>query len=182
MSKGMLSVVVMAVTLALSAGCKGSEEAPKTDTPPPPPAALPTTGATTASTTDVATYPNQVPQGGTVTLQQSAKVYQAADPTSTLLTSLGPGTLVETKSRYGDWMLINWPSGVGKLSPGWVQAVFLAPRVVTDAGVPDSGTPVDAGKEPDKIPAPTATDAGTPPPAPTDAGVRVRPIIKLPKK
>jgi hypothetical protein len=182
MSKGTLSVVV-AVTLAFSAACQGSEDAPKADTPPPPPAdpAAAATTAAPAASGEVANYANMVAQSGTVTTQQNIKVYQAADPNSTLLTTLGPGTLVERKGSYGDWMLIHWPSGVGKLSPGWVQAVYLGsvPKVVTDAGAPtDAGTPapqdagsapVDAGTKPQ--------DAGAPP---ADAGRR--PIIKLPTK
>jgi hypothetical protein len=77
-------------------------------------------------------------------------------------------------------MLINWPSGVGQLSPGWVQAVYLGAvvRPIVDAGVVDSGTPViDAGT--------TTPDAGLPKPdagTTTDGGARPRPIIKLPVK
>jgi hypothetical protein len=183
LSKGMLSVVLVAATLAVGAGCKGSEEVAKTDTPPPPPADPASAGtAAAASTSDVASYPTQVVMGGTITTTQALKVYQAADPSSTLLTSLGPGTLVETKARYGDWMLINWPSGVGKLSPGWVQSAYLVPvkQVITDAGAPDAAAPVDAGaKDAGTLPTPTPVDAG---PAPTDAGTKTRPIIRLPTK
>lgn len=177
MSKGTLSFVV-AVTLAFSAGCQSSEEAPKADSPPPPPAdpAAAQTAAPAASG-EVANYANMVVQSGTVTTQQNIKVYQAADPNSTLLTTLGPGTLVERKGSYGDWMLIHWPSGVGKLSPGWVQTLYLGsvPKVTVDAGTQApqdaGGAPVDAGK-------PATPDASAPPP---DAG-RPRPIIKLPTK
>lgn len=180
MSKGTLSFVV-AVTLAFSAACQSSEEAPKADTPPPPPAdpAAATTAAPAAAG-EVASYANMVAQSGTVTTQQNIKVYQAADPNSTLLTTLGPGTLVERKGSYGDWVLINWPSGVSKLSPGWVQATYLGSmtKIITDAGAPDSGTPApqDAGTPPTDAGKITTPDASAPP---TDAG-RTRPIIKLP--
>jgi hypothetical protein len=184
MSKGSLSFLIVAATLVLGAGCKGSDEAQKADTPPPPPAASTPAPTASAAATEVAV-------GGTVLTQQAIKVYQAADPASTLLTTLGPGTLVETKTRYGDWMKINWPSGVGKLSPGWCQSAYLAtPRaVVADAGA-DSGTPAASASAPEKIPAPSqpsatpsATPTTTPSATPTTTGsVKGRPVIRIPPK
>lgn len=189
MSKGTLSAVVVVTALVVGAGCKGSEEQ-KADTPPPPPAAASAvTTAAAAATGEIASYPTEVAMGGTVMTQQNIKVYQAADPASTLLTTLGPNTLVETKARYGDWTRINWPSGVGKLSPGWVQSSYLLPpkTTIVDAGIGDSGSapPADAAPPPvvdaGVIPVPPTPDAG--PTRPTvDAGVKVRPKIVLPTK
>ena len=186
MSRGILSVVVVAATLSIGIGCKGSEEVTKTDAPPPPPAEQPATTATAAASGEVASYPTQVVAGGTVTTPQNIKVYQAADPASTLLTTLGPGTLVETKARYGDWMLINWPSGVGKLSPGWVQSAYLmAPKVIADAGADAAAAPTASASSTAQIPVPTATATATAAPTATasaTATTKVRPIIKLPTK
>lgn len=87
-----------------------------------------------------------------------------------MLTRLAPGTLINLKGSHGNWMLIEWPSGVGQLSPGWIELRANDSRVAeatpapttTTTAVVDAGTaPVDAGTEP--------VDAGT---APSDAGVR----------
>ena len=197
-----LSVSAMlAAAMILGPGCKKSEDpaaaggsaAPVT----PPPEA---TGA--APTTDeVATYPNMTPQGGTVRLLQSFQVRQAADSNSKLLTGLSAGTLVDLKGSYSNWMMIMWPSGVGQLSPGWIELRSVndnrVTQVVRDAGVPDVavipdaapdvGVPVvdagrvipgDGGRPKLRVPHPPprrATDADVD--QGTSAGGRRRPIV-----
>jgi hypothetical protein len=135
---------------------------------------------------DVASYPEQVTQSGTVKLSQHIKVHQAADANSTLVTRLGPGTVVEKKASYGDWVLVNWPSGVGQLSPGWVQAPYLAP-VFVDAGIPpapDGGSGPDAGPlsdagRPSIIPPPTRPTVSPTTPTPTGTTPPKRPTFKI---
>lgn len=185
---------VLMVTLGLfAAGCQRSEEtnaAADAQAPTAPTAEAPTVPASAAPSSDVASYPEQVTQSGTVKLAQYIKVHQAADPNSTLLTRLGPGTVVEKKASYGDWMLINWPSGVGQLSPGWTQASYLAP-VVVDAGVPpapdggfqpDAGPMADAGSGRPTIPRPTTTERPTTPLPPAGSATTKRPTFKVTPK
>lgn len=187
-----IALVFVASMGLFAAGCNRSEDtssAADAQAPPAATAEAPTVPASAAPSSEVASYPEQVTQSGTVKLTQYLKVHQAADPNSTLLTRLGPGTVVEKKASYGDWMLINWPSGVGQLSPGWTQATYLAP-VVVDAGVPpapdggfqpDAGPLVDAGR-PSIIPPPTrptVRPTTEPPPAGT---TQKRPTFKVAPK
>jgi hypothetical protein len=48
-------------------------------------------------------------------------VHQAADLASPTLTRVGRGTFVNVKATYSNWMLIEYPSGVGQMSPGWID-------------------------------------------------------------
>jgi hypothetical protein len=90
---------------------------------------------------EVATYPTQTPQGGTRVLNQGFVVYQAADRTSKVLGNLAPGTWVNLKASLANWLLIEWPSGVGQLSPGWIEATVNDRRIpfAPDAGIGDGG-------------------------------------------
>ncbi len=150
--KTWIAPVLMAVLIA--AGCGRSEDVNSSSTPaqqaspPAPTPEAPTLPAKTSPGADVASYPQQLTQSGTVKLTQPIKVYQAADASSTLVTRLGVGTVLEKKASYGDWLLVNWPSGVGEVSPGWVQASLIAQAHV-DAGVPP---PQDGGFQPDAAP------------------------------
>ncbi|MBW2453234.1 MAG: hypothetical protein JRI68_01935 [Deltaproteobacteria bacterium] len=140
---------------------------------------------------DVETYPEMTKAGGTFRLLKSFQVYRAADESSTRLTGLAAGTLVDFKHFYRDWIMIHWPSGPGQLSPGWIHIRPAERHVVTkkaekpdagvevvvDAGVEvkDAGVEVkDAGKEEDKKP-----DAGVAAKKPT---IKPRLKFKLPKK
>jgi len=132
--------VVIAAALALGAGCKKDEETEVAEAPPPEPTAAPTTTASAEAPADeVASYPNEVAQGGTVKLLQSFTVYKAADRSSPVLSRLGVGTLVNLKSSYANWMKIEWPSGVGQLSPGWIEL-----KSINDSRVAQSTTPATA--------------------------------------
>lgn len=159
--------LILAVSglLSLGAGCK-KDETTATDTPPPPPPpqSTDTTATAPGADGDVATCPTtMVPQSGTKRLLQGFTVFQALDVNSKVLTRLGPGTLINLKGSCSNWMLIEWPSGVGQLSLGWIELrqndsrvtqanpadVKTAVPVVVDAGAPpvDAGAPpVDAGK------------------------------------
>ena len=145
---------------------------------------------------EVKRYDDEKKESGTVRVAvHNLKVFKEADTTTELLATLNRGTLVNRLARRGNFLLIEYPSGVGKLSPGWVQAVQVSKKVEkvdpdavknqADAGtivkkptVPDAGkvapkTP-DAGK-----PAPKTPDAGKPKPAPT---VKRGGRLQLPKK
>lgn len=137
-----------------------------------PPTTAPQTGVV------VATYPDTVPQSGTKQLLQPFTVYQAADATSPVLTRVSTGQWINLKGSRANWMLIEWPSGVGQMSPGWIESRATdsrlsqtPPPAPTDAGAPPPApTVVDAGKPVDAAaPAPTLA------PRPSGRGVVLKP-------
>jgi len=164
---------VVAAALALGAACGkgGGGDAATEDAGATPPAP---SGATTPATGEVATYPDTIPQGGTKITRITFAVHQAADENSPTLTRIGPGTAINLKGSHSSWMLIEWPSGVGTMSPGWINLDLHDTTKVSDA-TPDAGVDagkdagVDAGKD-------AGVDAGK-----TDAGTRPTIKIKPPK-
>jgi hypothetical protein len=95
---------------------------------------------------------------------------------------VGEGTIIQLKATLGQYLLIDWPSGPGTMSPGWIQVALRGNRPdptvvgevteidagIVDAGIVDAGI-VDAGKP--------VVDAGKPV---VDAGGR--PKIQLKTK
>ena len=107
---------------------------------------------------EVAQYPNMTPASGTRVLNQGFSVFQSADRTSKQLGSLSAGTWVDLKGSLGNWILINWPCGVGKLCPGWVEATVNDRRMQPEAGLGTDTTPT-AIPTPSAVPTPSATAA-----------------------
>lgn len=157
------------VVVALLACKKKEEEAPPpattTAAPEPPPATDAAAEAAAAKTDDVKRYGDkESAESGTVRVVFAhAKVFKEADDTTSHIATLSTGTLVNRKARYGNWMLIDYPSGVGELSPGWILGKQLSGTVLKidpnevlkqDAGVVQI---VDAGTTP------VVVDAGTTP-------------------
>ncbi len=60
----------------------------------------------------------------------NAKVYKEADATTDPITTLAKGTYVNKKAAYGTWLLVDYPSGVGELSPGWLEKRMVTVQVV----------------------------------------------------
>jgi hypothetical protein len=58
-------------------------------------------------------------------LQDDVKVFNEADDKTADVASLDKGLLVFRLASLPDWELVEFPSGVGKVSPGWVQAKFV---------------------------------------------------------
>ena len=180
-------MVMIAASLALNiAACKKNDATENASpdnsgntigTPTPTPAA-PAAG-------EVASYPTQVNMGSTTrqTLQ-AFTVKQAADNTSATIGRVSVGTWINIKASYSNWFLIEFPTGVGQLSPGWIELR----GGVSDPRLNQNTTPAPT---PTVVP-PTVVDAGAPAPvvdagalAPVaDAGaVRPRPgIIIKPRK
>ena len=80
-------------------------------------------------------YEGMTPAGGTFRLLRQFNVHAEADASSKKLTRLASGTLVNFKNFYRDWILVEWPSGPGELSPGWIQTKptsSVVTRVVDD--------------------------------------------------
>lgn len=69
-------------------------------------------------------------ESGTVRVDiHHAKVYKETDETTSHIATLSRHTLVNRKARKGTWMLIDYPSGVGQLSPGWIPSKHLTGNV-----------------------------------------------------
>jgi hypothetical protein len=190
---GLLGAVVVASSVAAtSTGCKyfkkGDTDESSSSQPAPPPEPEPSaeaTGTATAAANEVKTYPNQIAASGTYRLLRSFFVYQEADTNSKRLGGVGEGTIIHLKATLGQWLLIEWPSAPGTMSPGWVQVAVHGnrpdPTMVdevreVDAGVVDAGILVDAGIIVDA--GKPVVDAGKPI---ADAGTR-RPRIELKQK
>jgi len=123
-----------------------------------------------------------------VTLDDS-KVYDAPDNTTPSVASLSKDLFVVRLATLGtDWILVDFPSGVGKLSPGWIEAKSVGAQVqtITKAAVAAqsaSATPAAAkpattavaSAKPATSAATTAALAPTPPAPTAIAPATVRP-------
>ena len=167
-----LTVSVAMVIGALMA-CKKKEEPPPAPTPAAPePTPAPSASAEPPKTDDVKRYGDkEKDESGTVRVVfANAKVFKEADETTSFIATLSLGTLVNRKARYGNWMLIDWPSGVGELSPGWITSKQLDEKIINidpekvknqDAGVVVPAT-VDAAVPVVDASVPTTPDAAAP--------------------
>jgi hypothetical protein len=135
-------VALLALSLALAPACNRSPDGDdsggtsRAKTAAPAPAPKPHAPATAAApapapTSSVAAYPDEVPLGTvTVELREEFTVHQAADLTSPVVAHVGKGEYVNCKATHSNWMKIEYPSGPGQLSPGWVDLRnVMDPRV-----------------------------------------------------
>lgn len=162
--------VMMAVALLVGAGCKKSDPSPSGSPDQSGTSVGLPQGVAPANPNAVATYPDMVPQSGTKQLLQPFTVYQAPDTASAVLTRVSVGQWINLKGSRGNWMLIEWPSGVGQMSPGWIEVRSASDnRFSQGPPVPTTPPPlvVDAGVAP-----PPPTVATAPPPTPTKPGGR----------
>lgn len=149
----LLALVV--TTLLVGAGCKKKEEpAPETTVtaaPTPPPAPAPTSTASAApGPGEVQHYPDEVPMGAaTVELLQPFTVHQAADLASPVIAHVGRGEMVNIKATHSNWMLIEYPSAVATMSPGWIDLRNIYdPRVRMHHGPPALPARLPGGRDP----------------------------------
>lgn len=128
---------------------------------------------------EVASYPTQVNMGSTTrqTLQ-AFTVKQAADGNSATIGHVSVGTWINIKASYSNWYLIEFPTGVGQLSPGWIElrGGVSDPRLNQNT----TATPAATATTTTTATTQTVVDAGTPPVA--DAGTRRPGIIIKPRK
>ncbi len=124
-----------ALVLAALLACKKKQAPPpaasvvaSAPAPEPPPSA----SAAPAPTDTVTRYGDKETEAsGTVRVTvANSKVYKEADATTDSITTLATGTYVNKKATYGNWTLVDYPSGVGELSPGWILSRELTAQVV----------------------------------------------------
>jgi hypothetical protein len=187
----------LAAGLVLGAllACKKKEEpAPVVSAAPPPPAPEPPKPPEPAKPKDeVKRYGDkEIAESGTVRVKLvNTKVYKEADSSTDSVTTLNRGTLVNRKARYSNWLLVDYPSGVGELSPGWVLTAHIEDKVLNvnpdavkkqDAGAatassaaPTTSATAAATGTTSAAPTATATAAPTPTPTPTPAPTTTAP-------
>jgi hypothetical protein len=90
----------------------------------------PSAGATSAApsaTVEVKRYTSKekVQTGAARIVEDNVKVFNEADEKTAEIATLSKDLLVFRLASIPDWELIEFPSGLGKLSPGWVQAKFV---------------------------------------------------------
>ncbi len=161
LSLSLVALLALSTTACNKGGGSGSEStatAPAGETPP-------AANNAALGEGEVAQYPNMTPASGTRVLNQGFSVFQAADRTSKQLGSLSAGTWVDLKGSLGNWILINWPCGVGKLCPGWVEATVNDRRMQPEAGL-GADTSATTVPTPSAVPTPSTTATA----APTSSG------------
>jgi hypothetical protein len=120
-----------------------------------------------------------------VTLDDS-KVYDAPDNTTPSVASLSKDLFVVRLATLGtDWILVDFPSGVGKLSPGWIEAKSVGAQVqtITKAAVAAqsaTATPTAPSGKPATTAAASAKPATSAAPATTAALVPPQPTPVAP--
>lgn len=124
-----------ALVLAALLACKKKKAPPpvaSVASAAPAPAPTPTESAAPAPADTVKRYGDKETEAkGTVRVTvANAKVYNEADATTDYTTTLAKGTYVNKKATYGNWLLVDYPSGVGELSPGWILRRMVTTQVV----------------------------------------------------
>lgn len=122
-----LTAVVVGASILFGAGCRKKKKVEEDETPvataapaPPPPPPAPT--ATGPAPGEVAHYADEVPMGSvTVELLREFTIHQAADLNSPVIAHVGRGVMINVKATHSNWMLIEYPSAVATMSPGWID-------------------------------------------------------------
>lgn len=124
---------ILGLALAATAlgGCKKKEEEAAPASAAPAPEAAPAAPAPADSGAapaeggegedDVKHYPTETPMSGTVRVKINFNAYKEADLASEKVGTVPAGTLIDLKATYSNWMLVEFPVGVGELGPGWIQ-------------------------------------------------------------
>jgi len=189
---GLSAVLVLSVLLA----CKKKDEpAPAASIPAAPPAVsiAPLATAPAVATAapiavdagvaapapvlgDVKRFPDKekAASGAVKVTVDNAPVYDQPDDKTPSVASLTKDIFVERIATLGgDWLLVSFPSGVGKLSPGWIEAKSVGEQVpaVTHATVAAQTKTATLASAKPATSAPAATTKATaaPPKATTSA-------------
>lgn len=121
MGTALCVVAALGCDMLKKGGDEETEAATATAEPEPEPEPETSTAEAAEDDTEVKKYDDMVRDGGTYRLLKQFVVYTEADAASTELKRLAHGTIVNFRYRRGEWRMVEWPSGVGELSPGWIQ-------------------------------------------------------------
>jgi len=114
--------------------------------------------------------------GTTKILLADSKIYDEPDATRPSVASL-PKDLVVTRlaALDGDWVLIEFPSGVGKVSPGWIQSKSLVAAAASTKPATSASAAASAK------PAASAVATASPAPSASAPPVRIKPgVLRAP--
>jgi len=119
--------------------------------------------------------------GSTKVLLEESKVYNEPDATKPSVASLPKDLVVTRLATLGtDWALIEFPSGVGKVSPGWIETKSLVGAVSAASTKPATSASSAAAAASAK-PAATAAASASPAPSASAAKVRAKPgVLRAP--
>lgn len=119
--------------------------------------------------------------GSTKVAIDQSKVYDEPDATKPSVASLPKDLLVTRMAALGaDWVLVEFPSGVGKVSPGWVEAKSLVGGAGT-AGVKPAASASPSAAASAKPATSTAPSAAPAPSASAPRVVRTKPgVLRAP--
>lgn len=133
--------------------------------PPPPAPAPPSVEAAGPKLGDVKRYPDKekAQTGAARILEDGVKVFNEADDKTSDVATLDKDLLVFRLANIPDWELVEFPSGVGKVSPGWVQAKFLDAKA--DSKVEREAVASQAKQAVVKTPAPKSSASASAKPA-----------------
>jgi hypothetical protein len=114
---------------------------------------------------DVKRYPDRekTQTGAARILENGVKVFNEADDKTSDVATLDKDLLVFRLASIPDWDLVEFPSGIGKVSPGWVQAKFLDAQA--DTKVERDAVASQAKQAVVKAPAPKASASASAKPA-----------------
>jgi hypothetical protein len=162
---------VTVTLLAVAGCCKDNKEEPTTDPIPPAETTAPAEADAAAPVLANADPEWKIkcpaaerPESGTVTALRNLQIYKEPNLESNKESTIIPGTWVNLLGAKGTWYCIDYPCGVGKLCPGWIESRYSKRKEVVDAGV-DAAVVKDAEVPKD---AAVVTDAT----APTDAAAK----------
>jgi hypothetical protein len=150
--------------LAVAGCCKDNKEEPTTD--PTPPAETTATAEADAAAPVLANADPEWktkcpaaerPESGTVTALRNLQIYKEPNLESNKESTIIPGTWVNLLGAKGTWYCIDYPCGVGKLCPGWIESRYSKRKEVVDAGV-DAAVKDAAVKDAAPTDAATKTD------------------------
>jgi len=111
--------------------------------------------------------------GATKILLDATKVYDEPDASTGAVATLPKDLSVTRLATLGtDWVLIEFPSGVGKVSPGWVEAKSLVAPVSVTSAKPATSASASAAASAAK---PTASAPAVVAPAPSASVAKPRP-------
>jgi len=132
---------------------------------------------------DVKRFPDKekAASGSTKVLLAESKVYDEPDATKPSVASLPKDLAVTRLAALGaDWVLVEFPSGVGKVSPGWVEAKSLVGAAGTASSKPATSASSAASAKPATSASASAAPAA-PAPSASAAKVRVKPgVLRAP--
>lgn len=132
----------IAIVIAALLACKKKDEE---ETPPVPSASAEPVAATPDAAApepkeeegpelgDVTRYKDKEKEieGVVKVLEKDVKVFNETDENSPNVATLNKDIFVNRLAQVGDdWVLVEFPSGVGELSPGWVEAKFLSDKEI----------------------------------------------------